>query len=165
MSGWDAALRSLRTATDATVLAMSVGVLASVVLVSLRRAPGRLARGAGEAMDAALMLPLGVSAVTVGFGYLVTLDDLPGDLRTSPLLVPFAQAMVIIPMIVRMVLPVLRSVDERLRQAAATLGAGPVRVWREIDFPLAARSLVAAAGFGYVIALGEFGATSFSRGR
>jgi thiamine transport system permease protein len=64
-------------------------------------------------------------------------------------------------MVVRLVLPVLRSVDERLRQAAATLGAGPVRVWREVDFPLVARSLVAAAAFGYVVALGEFGATSF----
>ena len=78
----------------------------------------RAARGLGETMDAALMLPLGVSAVTVGFGYLVTLDALPGDLRTSPLLVPLAQALVIIPLIVRMVLPVLRSVDVRLRQAA-----------------------------------------------
>jgi thiamine transport system permease protein len=67
-------------------------------------------------MDAALMLPLGVSAVTVGFGYLVTLDALPGDVRTSPLLVPFPQALVIIPLVVRMVLPVLRSVDERLRR-------------------------------------------------
>jgi thiamine transport system permease protein len=56
---------------------------------------------------------------------------------------------------------VLRSVDVRLRQAAATLGAGPVRVWREIDLPLTLRPLVAAAGFGYVVALGEFGATSF----
>jgi thiamine transport system permease protein len=107
------------------------------------------------------MLPLGVSAVTVGFGYLITLDALPGDLRTSPLLVPLAQALVIIPLIVRMVLPVLRSVDDRLRQAAATLGAGPLRVWREVDVPLTIRSVVAAAGFGYVVALGEFGATSF----
>jgi thiamine transport system permease protein len=108
-----------------------------------------------------LMLPLGVSAVTVGFGYLVTLDALPGDLRTSPYLVPLAQALVIIPLIVRMVLPVLRSVDVRLRQAASTLGASPLRVWREIDLPLALRPLVAAAGFGFVVALGEFGATSF----
>jgi len=161
VSGWDAALNSLRTASDATTLAMIVGVLASVVLVALRRTPGRLARGAGEVMDVALMLPLGVSAVTVGFGYLVTLSALPGDLRTSPLLVPLAQALVIIPLIVRMVLPVLRSVDDRLRQAAATLGASPARVWREIDLPLTLRSLVAAAGFGYVVALGEFGATSF----
>ncbi|WP_240686976.1 ABC transporter permease [Amycolatopsis suaedae] len=154
---WDAALNSLRTAFDATVLALIVGVLASVVIVSLRRS----ARVAGEVLDGALMLPLGVSAVTVGFGYLVTLDDLPGDLRTSPLLVPLAQALVIIPLVIRMVLPVLRSVDERLRQAAATLGAGPLRVWREVDLPLTLRSLVAAAGFGYVVALGEFGATSF----
>jgi thiamine transport system permease protein len=161
VSGWDAAMNSLRTASDATMLAMVIGVLASVVLVALRRTPGRLARAAGETMDVALMLPLGVSAVTVGFGYLVTLSALPGDLRTSPLLVPLAQALVIIPLIVRMVLPVLRSVDDRLRQAAATLGASPARVWREIDLPLTIRSLVAAAGFGYVVALGEFGATSF----
>ncbi|WP_370944500.1 ABC transporter permease [Amycolatopsis sp. cg5] len=161
VTGWQAASNSLRTASDATMLAMIIGVLASVVLVSLRRTPGRVARGMGEAMDAALMLPLGVSAVTVGFGYLVTLDALPGDLRTSPLLVPLAQALVIIPLIVRMVLPVLRSVDERLRQAAATLGASPARVWREVDLPLTLRSVVAAAGFGYVVALGEFGATSF----
>jgi thiamine transport system permease protein len=161
VSGWDAAMNSLRVATDATLLAMVVGVLASVVLVALRRSPRRAARGLGETMDAVLMLPLGVSAVTIGFGYLVTLDALPGDLRTSPMLVPLAQALVIIPLVVRMVLPVLRAVDVRLRQAASTLGASPVRVWREIDFPLTARSLVAAAGFGFVVALGEFGATSF----
>ncbi|WP_410620805.1 ABC transporter permease [Amycolatopsis sp. cmx-8-4] len=161
VSGWDAALNSLKVAIDATLLALVVGVLASVVLVALRRSPVRAARGLGETLDAALMLPLGVSAVTVGFGYLVTLDALPGDLRTSPYLVPLAQALVIIPLIVRMVLPVLRSVDVRLRQAASTLGASPLRVWREIDLPLTLRPLVAAAGFGFVVALGEFGATSF----
>ncbi|MEV6874764.1 iron ABC transporter permease [Amycolatopsis sp. NPDC051128] len=161
VSGWDAAQNSLKVAIDATLLAMVVGVLASVVLVALRRSPARAARGLGETMDAVLMLPLGVSAVTVGFGYLVTLDALPGDLRTSPYLVPLAQALVITPLVVRMVLPVLRSVDVRLRQAASTLGASPLRVWQEIDLPLAARPLVAAAGFGFVVALGEFGATSF----
>ncbi|GHG33329.1 ABC transporter permease [Amycolatopsis bullii] len=161
VSGWDAAVNSLKVAIDATLLALVVGVLASVVLVALRRSPARAARGLGETMDAVLMLPLGVSAVTVGFGYLVTLDALPGDLRTSPYLVPLAQALVIIPLIVRMVLPVLRSVDVRLRQAASTLGASPLRVWREIDLPLTLRPLVAAAGFGFVVALGEFGATSF----
>lgn len=161
VTGWDAAANSLRTASDATMLALTVGVVAAMTLVALRRSPRPGARVLGEATDAALMLPLGVSAVTVGFGYLVTLGDLPWDLRTSPLLVPFAQALVIIPLVVRMVLPVLRSIDERLRQAAATLGAGPLRVWREVDLPLAARSLAAAAALGYVVALGEFGATSF----
>ncbi|MFC5287241.1 ABC transporter permease [Actinokineospora guangxiensis] len=155
VTGWEAAMNSLRAATDATVLALVLGISASVALVALRRA--RFV----DALDTALMLPLGVSAVTVGFGYLITLDALPGDLRTSAALVPLAQALVVTPLVVRLVLPVLRSIDERLRQAAASLGAGPWRVWREVDLPLAARSLLAAAGFGYVVALGEFGATSF----
>ncbi|MFL6141073.1 MAG: ABC transporter permease [Labedaea sp.] len=159
VSGVDAAANSIRAATDATVLAVTLGVLAAVVLVALGR--GRVRRGVVETMDAALMLPLGVSAVTVGFGYLITLDKLPGDLRTSAALVPLAQALVVTPLVIRMVLPVLRSIDERLRQAAATLGAGPLRVWREVDLPLAGRSLLGAAAFGYVVALGEFGATSF----
>jgi thiamine transport system permease protein len=159
ISGVQAAANSLRTATDATVLAMSLGLSASVVLVALGR--GRVRRGVVETMDAALMLPLGVSAVTVGFGYLITLDKLPGDLRTSPALVPLAQALVVTPLVIRMVLPVLRAIDTRLRAAAATLGAAPLRVWREVDLPMAGRSVLSAAAFGYVVALGEFGATSF----
>ena len=159
VSGVDAAVNSLRVATDATLLAVTMGGLAAVVLVALGR--GRARRGVLETLDAALMLPLGVSAVTVGFGYLITLDKLPGDLRTSAALVPLAQALVITPLVIRIVLPVLRSIDDRLRQAAATLGAGPLRVWREVDLPLAGRSLLTAIAFGYVVALGEFGATSF----
>ena len=53
---------------------------------------------------------------------------------------PLAQALVITPLVIRIVLPVLRSIDERLRQAAATLGAGPGRVWWEVDLPLASSS-------------------------
>jgi thiamine transport system permease protein len=159
VSGVDAALNSVRAATDATILAVTLGTVASVVLVSLSR--NRVRRGFVEAMDTALMLPLGVSAVTVGFGYLVTLDMLPGDLRTSSVLVPLAQALVVTPLVVRLLLPVLRSIDTRLRQAAASLGASPARVWREVDVPLAGRSLLTAVAFGFVVALGEFGATSF----
>src|SRR5699024_1389870 len=110
VTGWEAALNSLRTATDATVLAVTIGVVAAVVLVALRRSTGALPRAMGETLDAALMIPLGVSAVTVGFGYLVTLDALPGELRTSPVLVPFAQALVVIPLVVLIVLSVLRAV-------------------------------------------------------
>lgn len=159
VSGVDAAMNSVRAATDATLLAVTLGMIASVVLVALGR--GRTRRGVVEAMDAVLMLPLGVSAVTVGFGYLITLDRLPGDLRTSPALVPLAQAVVVTPLVIRVLLPVLRSIDGRLRQAAATLGASPVRVWLAVDAPMAARSLLTAAAFAYVVALGEFGATSF----
>jgi thiamine transport system permease protein len=111
--------------------------------------------------DGVFMLPLGVSAVTLGFGYLVTLDQPPLDLRSSPWLVPIAQAMVALPLVVRTVAPVLRAVDDRQRQAAASLGAGPLRVLLSVDLPAAWRSLLAAAGFAFAVSLGEFGATSF----
>ncbi len=41
------------------------------------------------------------------------------------------------------------------------LGAGPRRVWREVDFPIVSRAFVVAAGFCAAVSLGEFGATLF----
>jgi thiamine transport system permease protein len=107
------------------------------------------------------MLPLGVSAVTLGFGFLVTLDRPPLDLRSSAYLVPVAQALVALPLVVRTVAPALRSVDPRQRQAAASLGASPLRVAATVDLPALWRPLLAATGFALAVSLGEFGATSF----
>ncbi|WP_415923776.1 ABC transporter permease [Streptomyces scabiei] len=145
---------SLQYALAATGIALLVGGLAAAALT--RRA-GRLVRG----FDALLMLPLGVSAVTVGFGFLIALDEPPLDLRSSWILVPLAQALVGVPFVVRIMLPVLRAVDDRLREAAAVLGASPWRVWREVDLPLVRRALLIAAGFAFAVSLGEFGATVF----
>jgi len=150
---------SLRTALVAAALSVLIGVLLSVVLA--RRARRQVARRAIGTIDALVMLPLGVSAVTVGFGFLIALDSPPLDLRSSPLLIPIAQAMVTTPLVVRMVLPVLRAADDRLRQAAAVLGAGPVRVWWSVDLPIMSRALAGASAFAFAVALGEFGATSF----
>lgn len=150
----DAVGNSLRYAALATLFALVVGGLAAAALT--RRA-GRLVRG----FDALLMLPLGTSAVTVGFGFLIALDEPPLDLRASWVLVPLAQALVGVPFVVRTMLPVLRAVDHRLREAAAVLGASPLRVWREVDLPLVGRALAVAAGFAFAVSLGEFGATVF----
>jgi thiamine transport system permease protein len=150
---------SLGTALAAAALSIVVGVLLSVVLA--RRPRRRVARRAVGSLDALVMLPLGVSAVTVGFGFLIALDAPPLDLRSSPLLIPIAQAMVTTPLVVRMVLPVLRAADNRLRQAAAVLGAGPIRVWLSVDLPIMSRALAGASAFAFAVALGEFGATTF----
>lgn len=150
----DAIGNSLEYALAATAIALVIGGLAAAALT--RRA-GRFVRG----FDALLMLPLGVSAVTVGFGFLITLDEPPLDLRTSWILVPLAQALVGVPFVVRTMLPVLRAVDERLREAAAVLGATPLRAWREVDLPLVRRAVLIAAGFAFAVSLGEFGATVF----
>ena len=148
----DAIRNSLAYALTATALAVFVGGLAAFGIARSRR---------GAFLDTLLVLPLGVSAVTVGFGFLVALDEPPLDLRTSWVLVPIAHALVAIPFVVRITVPVLRAIDPRLREAAAMLGAPPRRIWREIDAPVASRALLVAAGFAFAISLGEFGATVF----
>lgn len=156
---WQATANSLRIAVDATVMAVVIGLL--VALIASRRPAHRSGRRAVAVVDALFMLPLGVSAVTVGFGFLITLDSPPLDLRNSIFIVPIAQAVVAIPLVVRTVLPVLRAIDPRQREVAAMLGATPGRVLRTIDGPYLLRGLGLAIGFAFAVSLGEFGATSF----
>jgi len=145
---------SLLFALLATVIALVVGGAAAFAL-----APRRT--GARRALDVLLMLPLGTSAVTIGFGFLIALDRPPLDLRSSPLLIPLAHAIVAIPFVVRAVVPGLRSIDPRLRESAAMLGASPARVAREVDLPIVGRAFMVAAGFAAAVSLGDFGATAF----
>jgi thiamine transport system permease protein len=149
----EATITSLRTTVVATAIALTVGALAALAITAARR-HGRL-------LDTGLMLPIATSAVTIGFGILITFDVPPVDWRASWWLVPIGQALVAIPFVVRTVLPVLRGIDPRLHEAAATLGASPVRAWREVTVTHLRRPLVASAGLAAAISLGEFGATSF----
>jgi thiamine transport system permease protein len=110
--------------------------------------------------DVVLMLPLGTSAVTIGFGLLVALDR-PVDLRATAILVPLAHALVAVPFVVRATVPLLRSISPSVREAAAMLGASPTQVLRHVDLPIATRAALIGAGFAFVVSLGEFGATSF----
>ncbi len=148
---WQAAVYSISFAGVAALIALTIGGLAALALA--RRPPG--------ALDGLVLLPLGASAVMLGFGFLIAFDEAPLDFRSAWWLVPVAQALVAAPFVVRIVAPALRSIDPRLREVAATLGAPPSRGWREIDLPLAGRAFAIAAGFAFAIALGEFGATVF----
>ena len=92
----EAVQNSLVFALIATLICAPLGLMAAVVIA---RGRGRLASG----FDALLMLPLGTSAVIVGFGFLVALGNLPFDLRTSIVLIPIAHAIVALPFLVRAV--------------------------------------------------------------
>ncbi|MGC4112811.1 MAG: iron ABC transporter permease [Nocardioides sp.] len=155
----DAVANSLRIAVDATWMSLLLGLAVAVVVT--RRSRTRGERRARAVLDGLFMVPLGVSAVTLGFGFLITLGRPPLDLRDSPALIPVAQALVALPLVVRVLVPVLAGVDDRLRQAAATLGASPTRALLVVDLPAMWRPLLAAAGFAFACSLGEFGATSF----
>ncbi len=144
---------SLAFGAAATVVATVVGMMAAVTIAGRR---GGLSRW----FDLALMLPLGTSAVTIGFGFIVALDW-PVDLRGSLWLIPIAHGLVAVPFVVRSTVPTLRAIRPETRDAAAVLGASPWKVWKEIDLPIVTRATLAGAGFAFVISLGEFGATSF----
>ena len=149
----EAIVNSVWFAAAAVVPAVAAGLASAVVIA---RRPGRM----GARLDTFLMLPLGTSAVTIGFGFLVAFDW-PADLRTSVWLIPLAHSVVAAPFVIRTVTPVLRSVQPRLREAAAVLGASPRRVFREVELPIISRAALVGAGFAAAVSLGEFGATAF----
>lgn len=149
---WESVVTSLRYAVVATAIAMALGVSAAVALARRRRA---------AVAEAITLLPLGVSAVTIGFGLLLVSLNGPVDLRGTWLLVPLGQALVAAPLVVLVLLPVLRDVDPRLRALAATLGASPHRTWWAVDGAVLRRHAPIAAGLAAAVSLGEFGATAF----
>jgi thiamine transport system permease protein len=145
--------RSAVTAAWATLFALVIGGMAIVAISALGRT--------GQVLDVGLMLPLGTSAVTIGFGMLITFDAAPFDWRASWWLVPVGHALVAAPFVVRAALSVERSIPRDQAAAAATLGASPIRAWAHTTLPALRRPLAAAAGLAAAISLGEFGATSF----
>ncbi|MFP7707742.1 ABC transporter permease [Trueperella sp. LYQ141] len=148
---------SIKIAWDAAIIAVIVGII--VAFAGSRRPRSRLLSLLQRLADTFILLPLGISAVTVGFGFLITW----GRISTIPsgMIVPLAQAVVALPLVVRSLVPILRSIDPRMRQAAATLGATPIRIALTIDLPIMARGIGVVFGFAFAISLGEFGATSF----
>lgn len=159
VSVWQAAWNSLSIAAVATAVTLAMGILVS--LVASRRPASATGRRALSAAEGLFLLPLGVSAVTVGFGYLITLNRPPLDLRTSLVLIPLAQALVALPLVIRSILPAMRAIPHRQLEAASMLGSGPWQVLWRIELPHLWRSLGLAAGFAFATSLGEFGATSF----
>lgn len=143
---------SLLFAALATLLALALAVLTATALVRSRGLVSRL-------LDPIVLLPLGASAVTLGFGYLLAFGRPPLDLRASPVLVPIAHTLVAFPFAVRAILPALRGLNPAWGESAAVLGASPWRVWREIDLPIIGRAVLVAAVFAFTVSMGEFGAT------
>ena len=143
----DATVNSLGYAWTTVVLSLLLGFPAALALAK----PGRLEK----ILDPLIILPLGSSAVMLGLGFIISF----GAWLVSPWLVPIAHTLVALPFVIRALQPAIASIPERLRQAAASLGASPMEVWKNIDLPLLRRATLTAAIFAFTISLGEFGAT------
>ncbi|HOS98218.1 MAG TPA: iron ABC transporter permease, partial [Deltaproteobacteria bacterium] len=145
---------SLGFALSTLVMALAVGLPAAF---TLSRASGPL----GAVLDPILMLPLACSAVTLGFGFIIALDEPPLNLRTSVWLIPLAHTLVAYPFVVRSVLPSLKGIPNALKEAASMLGASPAMVFLKVVAPIVSRAVVVGAIFAFTISIGEFGATVF----
>lgn len=143
---------SFAFATATMVLALLLGTSSAYLIARPRSRLSAL-------LDPLFMLPLGTSAVTLGLGFLIALDEPPLNLRASPLLIPIAHTLVALPFVIRGLLPVLRGLNPHLREAAAVHGASPLRAWRAVELPMIFPALLVGAIFAFTVSMGEFGAT------
>jgi len=144
---------SLLYALAASSLALVLGMLVALGASSSSRF--------GRWLDWLVMLPLGTSAVTFGLALFLAFGMSVSAPRWYPLLIPLAHALIALPFVLRLIEPALRSIPPNLKWAAATLGASPRRVWREVELPIIRRAAATAFVYAFAISLGEFGATSF----
>jgi len=154
---------SLETASAATVLAFLVGVPLAWVLARAEFPGRRLARAL---VTVPLVLPpvVGGIALLLAFGrrgivgqYLDSCCGITLPFTTAGVVV--AEAFVAMPFLVITVEGALRGLDTRFEDAAATLGASRLGVFRRVTLPLIVPSLAAGGVLTFARALGEFGAT------
>ncbi len=106
-------------------------------------------------------LPIVISAVSIGLGIIITFDTQPFDWRGSQFMLPLAHALVALPLVMRIISPVLQAIPDSLRQASSVLGASPRQTWLNIDFKIIRRAAISAAAISATVSIGEFGASSF----
>lgn len=145
---------SLLFAALTVLLAVPLGALAASAASRSRR---------GWLADAAWMVPLGTSSVTLGLGLLVAFPLRAGpfslDLRATAVLLVLAHVLVAFPFVVRALVGPMRARDPSLGEAARTLGASPWQRLVRVHLPTLSPALVVAAVFAASVSLGEFGAT------
>jgi molybdate transport system permease protein len=167
MDVWQITAFTIGTACLATLLMLPPGLLIGWLLAR-GRFRGRIL------LDTAVSLPLVMPPVATGL-VLLTLVAPRGpigrvlarggiDIVFTWKAVVLAMAVMGLPLLVRTVRAGIEQVDRRYEAAAATLGAGPLRVFFTVTLPLARPAVMAGAVLGFARALGEFGATMMIAG-
>ena len=160
---WTAILLSLRVAAVATLVATPLGV-ALAWLLARRDFWGK------SLVDALVHLPLVLPPVVTGYLLLLTFGrrGLVGAWLADHLGIVFAFrwtgaalacGVMSFPLLVRPIRLSIEAVDQRLEQAAETLGATPWSVFLSVTLPLALPGVIAGMVLAFAKALGEFGAT------
>ena len=160
---WIAIRLSLRVATVATLVATPLGI-ALAWLLARRNFWGK------SLLDAVIHLPLVLPPVVTGYLLLLTFGrkGLVGGWLADHLGIIFAFrwtgaalacGVMSFPLLVRPMRLSIEAVDQKLEQAAETLGARPLKVFFSVTLPLALPGVLAGMVLGFAKAIGEFGAT------
>lgn len=158
---FDAALNSIRNIMVSTVVSVLLGILVAFLLAEQsRRRRKNKTDFLGITLDAAFLLPIGVSSVVIGVGYLITLKGELAWIGASWVLVPLVQSVFAIPLVVRIVYPSLLAVEANTREQAMTDGANGFQLFRNVDYPLLRPVMKTAVAFSALVSLGEFGVAS-----
>jgi molybdate transport system permease protein len=154
---------SFQVSVLATAIALVFGVGLAWILARLRFW-GR------EWLDAALTLPLVLPPTVLGYYLLVVLGQRSflgrahewfwgSPLTFTPAAAVVAATIHALPLMVKSVRATFESLDQRIEDAARTLGASEARVFFTVTLPLARRSIQAATALAFARALGDFGVT------
>jgi thiamine transport system permease protein len=158
ISVWQAASNSLRNLGLATAVSVSLGTLVSYL--ASRTSSGRVSRTLNSILSSAFMLPMGISSVVLGFGYLVAFGAPPLDIRSNWIALPIVQALLAMPLVIRLVYPALMAIEREQIESAETAGATAGQIWRHIELGLISTSFKTAVAFAMIVSIGEFGAAS-----
>jgi len=145
---------SLVFALIATLMAVSLGLITSTLIVHGNK---RLS----DFMNISTSIPLGISAVTIGFGIFVFFTGPLAGLRNSYWTIPALHSLIGVPFVIRSLVPAMRRIPKHLYESSSLLGANAIKTWLDIDLKMSLRPLIVGAGFAFAVSLGEFGATSF----
>jgi molybdate transport system permease protein len=120
-------------------------------------------------IESVIALPIVLPPAVAGIGLLVAfgrrglvgqwLAPVGIEFAFTTTAVVMAQTFVSAPLYIRAAISAFRAVNPRWGQVAATLGASPWRIFRQITMPLAAPGIVGGIILCWARAVGEFGAT------
>jgi putative spermidine/putrescine transport system permease protein len=152
-SKWPAALSlSALVAALSTVFSLIIGVTAATALVR-SELPLR------SAVFALVLGPLVIPQIVTALGLFLLFE--PAAMLGSPIAIALGHTVLASPIAVLILIATLRGIDERLEDAAASMGAGRLTIARKITFPLAAPGMIAAAIFSFITSFDEFYISQF----
>ncbi len=156
-----AVINSLRFATATVLISVPIGTVLSYFSVKYWIS----SRTATRILDSAFMLPMIVSSVILGLGYMIMKNSFPSRFSDSGMLIILAHATLAYPFVTRSVSSVLKKIKPSILHAASSLGSPPHMVFLSIELPLIKSAVLTGAAFAFAVSMGELNATILLAGR